>query len=105
MLENRGYLSEGVFADKEYPIEVERIRRSLLPILQAAKKLDHYKGQCRMNYDKVVINGKDYTMNNLHELPDDINAFKVTSKENDDAIGFFGEINPLSNFSSYEVHL
>ena len=27
-----------------------------------------------------------------------MNAFKVTSKENDTTVGFFGELNPLSNF-------
>ena len=98
ILENRNYLNEGIFADKEYPAEVERIRRSLLPILRAAKKMDKYKDQSRMNYDKVVIQRKDYSLNNLHELPDDLNTFKVSSKSNEDTVGFFGEINPLSNF-------
>ena len=98
ILENRSYLNEGIFADKEYPTEVERVRRSLLPILRTAKKLDKYKDQSRMNYDRVVIQGKDYSLNNLHELPEDLNAFKVSSKSTDDAVGFFGEINPLSNF-------
>ena len=98
ILENRSYLNEGIYADKEYPVEVERIRRSLLPILRAAKKMDKYKDQSRMNYDKVVIQGKDYSLNNLHELPEDLNAFKVSSKSTEDTVGFFGEINPLSNF-------
>ena len=34
----------------------------------------------------------------LNQLPDELNSFKVTSKENPSTIGFFGEINPLSNF-------
>ena len=98
VLENRSYLSEGVFADKEYPPEIDRVRRSLLPILRAAKRLDKYKDQSRMNYDRVVIQGKDYTLNNLHELPEDINSFKATSKMDDSTVGFFREANPLSNF-------
>ena len=105
ILENRSYLNEGVFADKEYPADVERIRQSLLPILRAVKKLDKYRDQSRMNYDRVVIQGKDYTLNNLHELPDDLNAFKVSSKSSDDTIGFFGEINPLSNFHPAKFRL
>ena len=60
--------------------------------------MEKYKDQSRMNYDKVVIQGKDYSLNNLHELPEDLNAFKVSSKTNEDTVGFFGEINPLSNF-------
>ena len=34
----------------------------------------------------------------LNQLPDELNSFKVTSKENPSTIGFFGEINLLSNF-------
>ena len=34
----------------------------------------------------------------LNQIPDELNSFKVTSKENPSTIGFFGEINPLSNF-------
>ena len=34
----------------------------------------------------------------LNQLPDELNSFKVTSKENPSTIRFFGEINPLSNF-------
>ena len=98
VLENRSYLSEGIFADKEYPVEIEHVRRSLLPILRTAKRMERYKDQSRMNYDKVVIQGKDYTLNNLHELPEDINCFKATSKSDDETVGFFGEANPLSNF-------
>ena len=37
-------------------------------------------------------------MNTLNQLPDELNVFKVTTHENDHIVGFFGEINPLSNF-------
>ena len=37
-------------------------------------------------------------MDNLQQLPDDLNCFKVTSKEDADCVGFFGGLNPLSNF-------
>ena len=33
----------------------------------------------------------------LNQLPDELNAFKVTSKEDSQTVGFFGEINQLSN--------
>ena len=31
VLENRSYLSEGIFVDKEYPVEIERVRRKSVP--------------------------------------------------------------------------
>ena len=35
---------------------------------------------------------------NLHQLPEELNCFKVTSKEDEHCLGFFGGLNPLSNF-------
>ena len=98
IIENRGYLSEGVFVNHEFSPEIERRRRTMLPILRAARLIDNYKKQVCLDKDKVVIKGKDYDMSNIHDLPEDLNAFKVTSKENDSVVGYFGELNPLSNF-------
>ena len=98
IMENRGYLSEGVYVSREFSPEIERRRRTMLPILRAARFIDGYKKQIRIDKDKVVIKGKDYDMSNIHDLPEDLNAFKVTSKENEDVVGYFGELNPLSNF-------
>ena len=98
IMENRGYLSEGVYVNREFSPEIERRRRTMLLILRAARFIDGYKKQIRLDKDKVVIKGKDYDMSNIHDLPEDLNAFTVTSKENDDVVGYFGELNPLSNF-------
>ena len=51
-----------------------------------------------MDDDRIVIKGKTYTVNTLNQLPEELSAFKVTSKEDQQTVGFFGEINPLSNF-------
>ena len=34
----------------------------------------------------------------MNQLPEELNVFKVTSQENEHTIGYFGEINSLSNF-------
>ena len=87
IMENRGYLSEGVYVNHEYSPEIECRCRTMLPILRAARFIEGYKKQIRLDKDKVVIKGKDYDMSNIHDLPEDLNAFKVTSKESDDVIG------------------
>ena len=98
IVENRSYLSEGVFADYEYSPEVERKRRLLLPILRTAKQMISYRKFCRLEGDELVIHGRHYTIHTLHRLPEDLNPFKITTQEDDDTIGFFGAINPFSNF-------
>ena len=96
--ENKSYLSDGIFIYREFSPEIERKRCTMLPILRAARHIDNYKKQIRLEKDKIVIKGKDYDMSNIHDLPDDLNAFKVTSKEDGRVVGYFGELNPLSNF-------
>ena len=98
LFENKTKLGQGIFADREYCPESERERQYLRPILKQCRKLDDYKGVCKMEGTVLKIKGKRYTRENLHQLPTEVNAFASTSKSNDNVIGFFGELNPLSNF-------
>ena len=98
ILENRFDLPRGIYVDREYPIDVERKRETLLPVLWVAKRLSNFKKQSRLEDDKLVLKGRTYNVNTLNQLPEELNVFRVTSKENENTIGVFGEINPLSNF-------
>ena len=72
----------------------------LLPVLKSAKQIEGYK-KCRLEEDKVVINGRRYGTDNLHQLPNDINeinVFDITSRSNEKCVGFFSALNLLSNF-------
>ena len=51
-----------------------------------------------MEKDQVVIDGRRYGLRNLHQLPSDISTLKCTSEELEGCVGFFGELNELSNF-------
>ena len=84
--------------DREYVPQIERKRQILLPVLKAAKQCKDYKKKCRLKDDKVVINGRKYGTDNLHQLPRKIDTFDITSKSNQNCIGFFRALNPLSNF-------
>ena len=98
ILENRFDLPRGIYVDREYPIDIEWKRKTLLPVLKVAKRLSNYRKQSRLGDDKLVLKGRSYNVNTLNQLPEELNVFKVTSKEDETTVGFFGEINPLSNF-------
>ena len=98
LFENKIRLGQGIFADPEYCQETERERQYLRPILKQCRRLDDYKGVCKMEGTTLKIKGKCYTRENLHQLPEEVSAFASTSKSNDNTLGFFGELNPLSNF-------
>ena len=84
--------------DYEYTGDTAQKRKLLLPILKSARLNEPYKGHCKMEEDRLVIQGRTYTLENLHQLPEELNCFKVTSKETENCVEFFGGLNPLSNF-------
>ena len=96
--ENKGYLPDGVFVKREYTEEMEKHRRILRPVYNAAKKHPDYKGKCRMEDNLLILKGYKYGLHNLKDLPADLSGHKVTSKTSKLVIGFFGELHPLSNF-------
>ena len=98
IMSNKKHLRRGIYADKAYTADVEHKRRMLRPILKAARQIPAYHKRCRLDADELVILGKHYTIDKLNKLPPDLNVFNLTSKNNEDTIGYFGELNPLSNF-------
>ena len=98
LFRNRKKLPKGIFIDKEYSKSTEKECRLLRPVIKAARRLDKYKGACRLEGPQLVIEGKRYHRQNIHTLPDDLNPMDVTSRSNDETLAFFGELNPLSNF-------
>ena len=79
IMDNKSYLSKGIFIDHEYTSDIEHTIWLLLPIFRSARLNDTYKGYCKLEADKLVIRGRSYTLNNLNQLPYDLNCFKVTS--------------------------
>ena len=97
-MENKLNLLQGVYADREYNQETERKRKPLCPILKAARQHKDYQGRCKMERDTLVLRGKWYTVNTIDQLPNSLSTVNVTNKSNESTFGYFGELNPLSNF-------
>ena len=102
LLANKSYLPNGVFIDRQYSEETENKRRILRPIYKAAKNHSAFRGRCTMEGEYLKIRGIRYSVDDINKLPEELNSFKCTSKETQDVLGFFGELNPLSNFFNCE---
>ena len=98
LFENKNNLREGVYVDREYPLEVEYERKVLRPILKAARKILAMEKKCKLEGATLHIKGRPYNIRTLHKLPKELNVFKISSKSNSDTVGFYGQLNPLSNF-------
>ena len=91
-------LPDGIFVDREYCSETERERQFLRPVLKEARKSEEFHGKCKMDGSTLVLQGKKFTRDNIHQLPEKLSGFNCTSKSNKDTICYFGELNPFSNF-------
>ena len=91
---NRFSMDDSIYVDKEYSYTTERDRRLLRPILKAAKNIPELKKKCRLDGNQLVIDSKRFTKENLHQLPKNLDPMKVTTKSNDEIMGFFGELCP-----------
>ena len=79
-------------------MDTERKRRILRPILRAVKMKPELIFKSRMELDKLVIDGKRYGIGDLDKLPQSISPVSVSTKSNEETVGFFGELCPFSNF-------
>ena len=100
LLKHKKKLPEGIYIDKEYSKTTEKERRLLRLVLKAARKMKKYQKKCRMEGSHVVLDGTHYYRENIHTLPPELAADKVTSETNNEVMAFFGELHPLSNFHS-----
>ena len=55
-----------------------------------------------MEGEFLKIRGRRYGVNNIGNLPQDLSGYKCTIKEDPDTIGFYRELNPMSNFYNCE---
>ena len=93
-MSNKQNLPGGIYANDEYPIHVKQIRDRLQPILRYAKSLPDYKDKCKLEGDKLLINGMEYGIDDIHKLPSDLAAYHAAEKCDDETIACHGELFP-----------
>ena len=87
-----------MYVNEEFPIQVKKARDRLRPIFKMAKSNPKYKDKCRMQGDKIVIDGIKYSMDNLAHLLTELAAYKAVEKTNESTLVFHGELSLFSNF-------
>lgn len=103
IMNNRSYIPKGIYINEDYPQEWIDRRRLLKPILNKARSLPAYKFNSFLTKDKLVIDGKQFTVapnNNLCDLPKDIVPSETCEKRNENTIAFLGPHSVFSNFHS-----
>ena len=88
--------------EEDFPPLIDNRRRELYPIMKAIRKsqVNAYKRNyvAKIQYDKLLVNGKAFTVDTLNQLPDAISTEKLTTIKRGDTIIFRSKYSPLSNF-------
>ena len=81
---------------EDYPKEIVYRRNVLAPIMFAARG---QQKNAHLSVDKLIIEGRVYTVNDLDKLPEDLSPCKIgVTKVTNEVSAFFGAVSPLSNF-------
>jgi len=86
-----------VYINEDFPPEMIARRNKIYPCYKAAIDCGKYKGKVMRREDFMILEGKRYTVENLHELPEGINPKSLCEKWSNNSVGFFHGESPLSN--------
>ena len=86
-----------LFIAEDFPLEIEQNRRILLPVFRHARTIESLKGKVSLKVDKLVIDGRTYTVDTLNKLPPSLNPFTYSARQNETVLVFHGTSSPLAN--------
>jgi ribA/ribD-fused uncharacterized protein len=84
-----------IYMKEDFPSEIERERRDLIPFLYAAR--DQGK-KASLVGNRLVIDSQSYTRDTLDKLPQSLSPRQVSEKTVGDYHFFQGKMSPFSNF-------
>ena len=93
----------GITIVEDFPEDIRNRRKQLYPVLNAAmsyrdEQFPDYRFKARLTVDKLIINGKSYTVDTLNKLLDKIKPALASSPFRGETQVFFSRSSPLSNF-------
>lgn len=88
-----------IIISEDFPPTIRERRKKLLPFFLAARHHQRVK-KVVMQYDKLVVNGSEYSVDNTGDLPFGLNQADKSERylSNSDTTVFFGYKSILSNF-------
>ena len=83
------------FIKEDFPILIEQRRQKIFPIFKAAR--DQGK-KATLVADKLIIDGRQYTVENLDTLPAALQLKNISTHVMDKSVLFYGSDSPFSSF-------
>lgn len=92
--------AKNVWVRQDFPKIYEERRAKFRPVLKAAKIDPRYNGrdQVYITVDKLVVDGKTYSHNQLDTLPDGLKPHQIATRVVNNMTLFYHKESPFSNF-------
>jgi ribA/ribD-fused uncharacterized protein len=90
-----------IWITEDYPAEIQAIRRRLYPIMRTAMKEAEKNDKTikvSLSLDKLILEGKVYTINDLYKLPPELRPDNISTKTEGNVTVFYTRNSVLSNF-------
>jgi ribA/ribD-fused uncharacterized protein len=93
----KGVNGGNIYMGEDYSRETEKRRATLLPILKLARSITTYETGSYLAGDRLVINKKKYSVENMEDLPADLNPRLTSTVVVGDTTYFYTKHAPFSN--------
>ena len=87
--------------NENFSQDVEYNRRKLYPIYKLAKKSEAYQNKVSLRGDVLIVNSREFTVDNLDELPDELHPRQLCFKSNNTTHAFGGLYSEYCCFSNW----
>ena len=93
-----------IWIAEDYPAEIMKARKILFPILRKAQQIindpnnDTDIRKVSINVDKLILNGKQYSVQDIAKLPSVLRLENIATKTEGDKTVFYSRNSILSNF-------
>ncbi len=93
--------NSNMWINEDFPVEITQHRRKLQLIMREARRQGK---QANISVDKLIIEGRSYTVDSLDRLPEELSPARVATRTNGEITAlFFTAASPLSNFSPKDI--
>ncbi len=89
-----------LWINEDFPVEITQHRRELEPIMREARRQGK---QANISVDKLIIEGRSYTVDSLERLPEELSPARVVTRTNGEITAFFTVASLLSNFFPKDI--
>ena len=90
------FRAAGVIVVEDFPAEVVNRQRRLIPVLHAAHK-NPQKFKARLLIDKLLLNNKLYSTDDLDDIPEELRPCNLSTVQNNHMVAFFTRDSKFSN--------